>query len=1307
MRNITVFFSTFLICLLANAQFGSGYELNRLTQEPKDIEIGDINGDGLKDIVVNHQTVDKIGWFANLGNGQYALQKYVATTLINPFSIALGDIDQDGDQDVFASGQNSSTIVWYQNNGSGTFGSPITIASIQYGHLFADDLNNDGKIDLVVGSQSVGAIYWFENNGGGSFSAAQTITTSSSWVKEVYATDLNNDGFKEVLSASEGDDKLAWYQNLSGTGFGTQQVISTSGDGACSLHSGDLDNDGDQDIVLGSINDYEISWYKNLGAGTFSTANVLATTAYDPTSVKIADMDGDGNLDIISSYNGSYLSWIKNIGLGVFSGSTQITDVSGLYFKVADMDNDGDFDVVNTNQNLVLNENEGSGNFGADQLFSISPYPDRGQAQDVDLDGDIDAVVITGDLVYWCENIGNGIYGSIRRKFGPTPNARNAVIADLDNDGDNDCAVTFANVGTGQTNLSWMENLGNEVFGPNIPISSDATFGLSIKAADFDQDGWLDLVVGASTEVSWFKNLGNASFGSENILGTVAYCHSIDAVDLNNDSFLDVLYVSEQGNFVAWNTNLGNGTFSPQQIISSNHLFANGAHAADLDNDGDLDILVASRNDDKISYHKNQGNGVFGTETIITSGLDDAIDVWSADFDVDGDMDVLAVSVNDSIMWFENLGSGVFNTGQTIGNQGIGISVAEGGDMDNDGDMDILEINFSYNSIRWYENYNISSMQIKGEIYVDANQNGSRDSLEMPIPQLGVISTPNVGYTYSFSDGRYFMLFNGMGQYQISPQPLQYWGITTDSLVYNLSVDSTFASLDSLDFGFFPDTLVNDFETSFIGAFPRCNETVNYWIDIENTGTIFPSGVIHVQLDDSLTYVSADIVPDSIIDQNIYWSYDSLDYFETKQINLQVTMPDFNSMGDTLHSYLNLYTDSMGTIVDTVQDSLIQVVSCAYDPNDKQAMPSGAGPAGFIWPAPEKLEYYIRFQNTGTDTALTITIKDQIDPNLIWNTLHPISSSHSFTTEMTNNGLISFIFEDINLPDSNVNEQASHGYIHYSIDVAPGLPVGSQVFNTANIYFDFNPAVITNTVVHTFGDTIVPIPTQTNLENIVSYCSIDSIVAPTANDNLEGILVGTTNQSFPISTLGITTITWSYSDLAGNTVNQMQTIEILNAADIIVNNNDPYLEVMDLTLGMNIQWVDCDNGNDPITGATEALFEATYNGNFAVELTSGQNCTVLSDCYLISHVGVVELLSASIKVYPNPNNGNFVLYNNSHETLKEIRLLDIQGKVLKEISEIPQINGSTELNYLNLRPGVYYLLVVLETGTIQTKIVIN
>ncbi|MEZ5038952.1 MAG: T9SS type A sorting domain-containing protein [Saprospiraceae bacterium] len=145
-----------------------------------------------------------------------------------------------------------------------------------------------------------------------------------------------------------------------------------------------------------------------------------------------------------------------------------------------------------------------------------------------------------------------------------------------------------------------------------------------------------------------------------------------------------------------------------------------------------------------------------------------------------------------------------------------------------------------------------------------------------------------------------------------------------------------------------------------------------------------------------------------------------------------------------------------------------QVNRSSYDPNDKQAFPTGVG-ADKLTPPNTELEYMIRFQNTGTDTAFTVVISDQLSELLDISTVKPGASSHPYSFALGEDRLMKFTFSDILLPDSTTNEIASHGFVKFSVSQVADNPIGSLITNSAAIFFDFNEPVITNTVTHLIG----------------------------------------------------------------------------------------------------------------------------------------------------------------------------------------------------------------------------------------------
>ncbi len=140
----------------------------------------------------------------------------------------------------------------------------------------------------------------------------------------------------------------------------------------------------------------------------------------------------------------------------------------------------------------------------------------------------------------------------------------------------------------------------------------------------------------------------------------------------------------------------------------------------------------------------------------------------------------------------------------------------------------------------------------------------------------------------------------------------------------------------------------------------------------------------------------------------------------------------------------------------------------SFDPNDKQGYPAGLGDEHLIEPG-QDIEYLVRFQNTGTDTAFKVVVIDVLPPELDLTTVRPGAASHPYTYGVTPEGWLTFTFDNIMLPDSNTNEAASHGFVRFRASQRVGLGHGDVIENTALIYFDFNAPVQTNTYKHRIG----------------------------------------------------------------------------------------------------------------------------------------------------------------------------------------------------------------------------------------------
>ena len=163
-------------------------------------------------------------------------------------------------------------------------------------------------------------------------------------------------------------------------------------------------------------------------------------------------------------------------------------------------------------------------------------------------------------------------------------------------------------------------------------------------------------------------------------------------------------------------------------------------------------------------------------------------------------------------------------------------------------------------------------------------------------------------------------------------------------------------------------------------------------------------------------------------------------------------------------------------------------VTASYDPNDKRNFVGDSEWGGAIYEDDVTMEYAIRFQNVGTDTAFTVVVRDTLDEeHLDVTTVRGFTASHDLDVQFEDSNVLVFTFNNILLVDSTTNEPASNGWISFDIDRKPNQPFGTEITNQAAIYFDFNAPVITNELVNVLTNPVsVFSPTKNTLNLEVS-----------------------------------------------------------------------------------------------------------------------------------------------------------------------------------------------------------------------------
>ncbi len=181
-------------------------------------------------------------------------------------------------------------------------------------------------------------------------------------------------------------------------------------------------------------------------------------------------------------------------------------------------------------------------------------------------------------------------------------------------------------------------------------------------------------------------------------------------------------------------------------------------------------------------------------------------------------------------------------------------------------------------------------------------------------------------------------------------------------------------------------------------------------------------------------------------------------------------------------------------------------VTAPYDPNDKTGFPLGVGTNHNIRQN-QQIEYLVRFQNIGTDTAVNVVIRDTLTTDLNIFTVQSGVASHPYEFRMYGPRILEWKFNNIMLPDSNTNEPASNGFVKFTVAQNPDLAFGTVIENSAAIYFDFEAPVITNTYFHTIHDFSINVSVE-RIEGADKYVNVKVIPNPFRNQatlQLEGL----------------------------------------------------------------------------------------------------------------------------------------------------------------------------------------------------------
>ncbi|MBK7887450.1 MAG: T9SS type A sorting domain-containing protein [Bacteroidetes bacterium] len=374
---------------------------------------------------------------------------------------------------------------------------------------------------------------------------------------------------------------------------------------------------------------------------------------------------------------------------------------------------------------------------------------------------------------------------------------------------------------------------------------------------------------------------------------------------------------------------------------------------------------------------------------------------------------------------------------------------------------------YDYWIVKLFDNYNL----LKGKLFADINSNGLQDIGEPSLQGKKITEQGTGRFSFSQSNGQYVVSLLDSGTYTVLPQSQPWFNPNP------LTNSATFTAInqtDSLnDFGYQPQGTFEDVCITItpLGNF-RSGFAASYMINYGNYGNTTVSPTVYFYPYNNVTFQSATVTPSQIFPDSVIWNLPALTPFQTGSIIVTVNVNPGLPIGTLINSSAHIEPYATDDNPSCNNSNWEVYTTGSFDPNDilvSEDTLTTMQLSNAPW-----LDYIIRFQNTGNDTAFTVKILNPIDTNkLNLSTFEFTNASHPVNLNWINyQRNMEFKFENILLVDSNTNEPLSHGFVRYRIQPKTNLSAGDSITNFAAIYFDFNEPVITNT-----AKTIIILPT--------------------------------------------------------------------------------------------------------------------------------------------------------------------------------------------------------------------------------------
>jgi hypothetical protein len=696
----------------------SGYLYGRAAVDvgafPIGVAAGDLDGDGIADLVVTSSTGDTVTvLLGRSGRAPRALASYPVHAF--PTAVALGDLDGDTHLDVAVLATNCDlgvcspgSVAVFLGNGDGTL-SPASLNTTNTNpqDVTIADLDGDGAADLAVAnaistiSQGPGTVQIFLGAGDGTFAAGVEYAAGDG-VGGVVSGDFDEDGDEDLaVTNAVGFSVTHAVALLRGNGDGTFDAPSAvdTADAPTSLVEGDLDGDGHLDLAVCALGGNAVSVLLGAGDGTFARADYAA--GFGPKSIAAADLDGDQDLDLALTtftalVQGGSLVILRGNGDGTFGLPDEyMTGSIAPSLVAADVNGDAVPDLASTDldRSAVVYRGTGDGTIERALTVGAGSGPAAVVTGRFDAGSTLDLAVANslGSSVTVTLGNGDGTFGSpVEIATGRSPLA--IVSADFDRDGSADLATADFEDGT----VSFLRGRGDGTFDPAVAFPCGLG-PVALVAADFDGNGSPDLAVASQSKgkVEVLLGNGDGTFGAPIDRAAGPFPSSLAVGDFDLDGNLDLAVAAGAlGSFGPGVVDVllgnGDGTFrAPARFRAG--IEADAIATADLDADGLLDLVVGTNLDihGSVTVLLGKGGGDFRNGGSYSTGAL-TVAVLAADLTGDSRPDIAAVNVfSQTLTVLAGRGNGTFVAHATQDPGPIPVGIAAG-DFDGDGLADLV-----------------------------------------------------------------------------------------------------------------------------------------------------------------------------------------------------------------------------------------------------------------------------------------------------------------------------------------------------------------------------------------------------------------------------------------------------------------------------------------------------------------------------------------------------------------------------------------------------------------------------------------